>query len=121
MPSRRHFLSFGLAAAGLCVGNLSSHFAYRGSAGPSWDGGLISLAALTAEPPCSERLGRACLRAVAEEVSSTSLAQLVIMDLELEPNYVPVRKVKRAAQQRVRKDFLELKDSRCRRLVPFPN
>src|SRR4051794_12201282 len=106
MPSRRHFLSFGLAAAVLCVGNLRSHFACRGSAGPSWDGGLISLAALTAELPCSERLGRACLRAVAEEVSSTSLARLLITDLDLEPNYPPVRKIKKAAQQRIRKDFV---------------
>jgi hypothetical protein len=110
MLSRRHFVTSGLLAAGLSLGNGRGVLALQmDSAEPTSDEPLIGFLALTAALPCSERLGNACLEGLGKrEIPSSNLALLVIADL-LQMNDHSVLELKKAVQARISKDFEERK------------
>src|SRR5205085_2275870 len=100
----------GLVTASLCLGKPRSVFALPDSPAPGFDGPLISLMKLTAELPCSERLGHACLRVLENrEISSSNLAQLIIAELDLKAIDYSVPRIRKGLRQRIGMDFEQMK------------
>ena len=103
MASRRYF-TLGLVAAGLWLSKPRSVFAAPDASGPSCDG-PTELIAFIAALPCSEPLGYACLRALQSPRIPSSLAQLLIRDLDLKSNDCSTQGIRTKVRQRIRMDF----------------